>query len=78
MNILDNFKSAFLFSYFWCQTYHNVLDLENQPGSGQILPDPGPQALQGTSDTKSMKTKKKALKIVLNIHTIDFLKSTFV
>ena len=35
-------------------------------------PDPGPQGLRRTSDTKSIETKKKTFKIIQNIHLIVF------
>ena len=34
--------------------------------------------IYGTSDTKSIKTKKKAFEIIYNIHLIDFQKPSFV
>ena len=66
MTILDNFISLlFCFHIFGVRRTIDVLDSENQPGSGSVKfgPDPGLQGLQGTSDSKSMKTKKKAYKI---------------
>ena len=52
-------KPSFLFSYFWCQT---------SPISPRA-PDPGwffesRTFIVGTSDTKSMKTKKKAFNTI--------------
>ena len=62
MNILDNI----LMLSFGVRRTIDVLDSENQPGSGSVKmrAGPGAQGLQGTSDTKSMKTKKKAYKII--------------
>ena len=40
--------------------------------------DPGLQGLQGTSNAKSIKTKKKTSKMISNIRSIDFLKYPFV
>ena len=64
MNILDNFKSLL----FCCHTLGNrctidVLDSENQPGFGKIPTGSGALGLTGDVYTKSMKTKKKALKL---------------
>ena len=63
MNILDNCKSLLFCDHtLGVRRTIDVLDSENQPGSGKIRTGSG--ALEGTSDTKSMKTKKKALKII--------------
>ena len=69
MNILDNFKA--LFHTFGVRRSIDDLDSENQPGSGSviILTYPELQGLQRTSDTKNMRTKKKAF-----IHSIGFQK----
>ena len=51
-----------------------ILDPENQPGSGKIQLGSGygSRALGLLEDTKSMKTKKKAYKIISNIHSKVF------
>ena len=54
MYIFDNFKPSFLFHTFDVIRTIDVLDSENQPGSG----------LQGTFDKKKNKIKKKTLKII--------------
>ena len=61
MNILDNFKIILCrFLTFGVRRSIDVLDSENQP-----------TGLQGTSDTKSMKTKKNDLRVIKNIHSIE-------
>ena len=40
MNILDDLKASFLFSYFWCQT-SSVSPKAPDPDSDTINPDPG-------------------------------------
>mgnify|MGYP001447432400 CR=1 FL=1 len=62
--VLDNFKKlSFL---FWCQTYHRCARFRKPARIDPFIfgPDPGLLGLQGKSDTKSMKTKKKAYKII--------------
>ena len=55
MNVLDNFIGIlFCFHIFSVKRSIDVLDSENQPGSGKIR-----KGIQRTSDTKSMKTKTK-------------------
>ena len=60
MNNLDNLKAFFI--VFSVKRFIDVLDQENQPGSG---PDPDPDhrllGLQRSSDTRSIKTKKISL-----------------
>ena len=73
MNIIDNFKS--LFSYFWCKT-SPVSPRAQDPF--RILPDPG-----WFSDSRhvwhlNVKSKKKAFKIIYNIHSKNYYKSIFV
>ena len=67
MNILDNMKSLlFCINTFGFIRTIDVIYSENQPGSepGKFGPDPGRWGLQGTSDTKSIETRKKALKLI--------------
>ena len=55
MNILDNIESLhFCFHTFGVRRTIDVLDSENQSGSGsvQIRTGPGDLGLQGTSETK--------------------------
>ena len=62
MNVLDNFKSLlFCFHTFGVRRTIDVLDSITSPDPVKFGPDPdqGPYGLQGTSDTKRMKTKKK-------------------
>ena len=66
-NILDNYENhPFCFNNFGVRRTIDVLDSENQPGSGsvKIRTGSGTPGLTGTSDTKSMKTKKKAYEII--------------
>ena len=52
---------SFLFSYFWCQTFHRCPIFRK------------PVQIRGLrAFAKTMKTKKKALKIIKNIHSLDF------
>ena len=63
-NIIDNLKShLFCFNTFGVR---RIIDSENHPGSIQIRTrsGSGDLGLTGTSYTKSMKTKKKAYKII--------------
>ena len=76
-NILDNFKSLlFGFHTLGFRRTIDVLDSETNPDPFKFGPDsdsdPGLYGLQGTADTKSMKTKKKVYKIIYNIHSVDF------
>ena len=65
MNILDHCKSPlFCFQTFGVRRTIDVLDSETSRYPVNFGPDPGPEGLQGTSDTISMKTKKKVLKII--------------
>ena len=57
-----------MFSYYWCQTYH-ICPRFRKPDRIRIHCSKG---LQGTSDTKSIQTKKKAFKIIQNIYSIDY------
>ena len=73
INILDNIKRLpICFPTFGVSRSIYVLDPENSPDPVKFEPDPGLWGFQRTFDIKSMKTKKKALKIVLNIHSIEF------
>ena len=72
MHILDNFKSL-----LFCFHTLGVRRPMSQIQKTSLDPDQGPLSLQRTSYTKSMKTKKKAFKIIKNIHFIEFLKSLF-
>ena len=69
MNILDNFKSLhFCFHTLVVRRTIDVLDLKKktspEPDPVKSGPDPELHGLKRMSDTKSMKTKKKAFKII--------------
>ena len=70
MNVLDNFKRLlFNFHTFGVRRSIDILDKKTSPDPNQLIfgPDPDPkllQSLQRTSDTKSMKTKKNAFKMI--------------
>ena len=67
MNILDNFNPLlFCFHTIGVRRTIDVLDPENQPGSESGKIQTGSGALGYTVDvnTKSMKIKKEALKII--------------
>ena len=64
MNILYKFKSLLFCLYsFGVRRTIDLLDSENQPGSGAL-------GLK-VDNSQKIKTKEKALKIILNIHYID-------